>query len=193
MDFLYHGSSAQGINVLEPLSNLHGSNKKAVYLTGNIPYALVYIWDPIKTSTSQKWVTCGLKNGIVYYEEQFPNQLKAFYEGVEGYLYAVPKDSTIQPVENREQMYFSLNPIAVTEKIYIPNVYQELCKYQQQGTFRLLKFTDAPLEKQQQLTCMIARCIHQSDALHADNEGSYFFRKYFKEAWKQVGSEKQFS
>lgn len=87
MDFLYHGSSPQGINVLKPLSKLHGSNQKAVYLTENIPHALVYIWDSIKIGTCQKWVTCGLKNGIVYYEEQFPNQLQTFYEGVEGYIY----------------------------------------------------------------------------------------------------------
>lgn len=186
MDFLYHGSSTQGINVLKPLSKLHGSDQKAVYLTKNIPYALVYIWDSIKIGICQKWVTCGLKNGIVYYEEQFPNQLQTFYEGVEGYLYTVPKKITIHPIENREQMYFSLNPVAVTKQIYISDVYQELCKYQQQGTFRLLKFTDATFERQQQLIDTVAHCIHQSNALHTNSEESDFFKKYFKEAWNRA-------
>lgn len=31
--------------VLEPFSTLYGTDKKVVYLTGSIPYALVYIWD----------------------------------------------------------------------------------------------------------------------------------------------------
>ncbi len=187
-DFLYHGSSAQGIDILKPIFKLHNSDKKVIYLTSNLPYALVYIWDSIKTGTNQKWVTCGLKNGIVYYEEQFPNQLKEFYEGVEGYIYAVPKGDTIQGVEKREQMYFSTNPLSVTKTIYVPDVYQALCKCQQKGTFQLSKFTDATSEKQQQLIDMISDCIKQSGALNANNEDSHFFQRYFKEAWKKANS-----
>lgn len=40
---LYHGSSASGIKTLEPLSKLHGTDKSVLYLTSNLPYALVYI------------------------------------------------------------------------------------------------------------------------------------------------------
>lgn len=43
---LYHGSSVADITFLEPRSHLHGSqNEKVVYMSGSIPYALVYIWD----------------------------------------------------------------------------------------------------------------------------------------------------
>ncbi len=185
-DFLYHGSSVQGIKILKPVSDLHNCDKKGIYLTSNIPYALVYIWDSLKTGTNRKWVTCGLKRGIVYYEEQFPNQLQEFYEGVKGYLYAVPKESTLQAVEKREEMYFSTDPIAVHQTIYVPDVYQALCKCQEEGTFRLLKFTDAVREKQQQLIDMISDCIYKSGALTAKNDDSYFFQKYFKEAWKKA-------
>ena len=187
-NFLYHGSSVQGINTLNPISKLHNSDNKVVYLTSNVPYALVYIWDSIKTGTNQKWVTCGLKRGIVYYEEQFPNQLKELYEGVSGYLYVVPKDSTVQTVENREEMYFSTNPIAVRQTIYVPDVYQALCKCQQEGTFQLLKFTDATPEKQQQLIDMISDYLYQSGVLNEHNSDSYFFQKYFKESWKKAES-----
>lgn len=81
---LYHGSSVSDIDVLVPRSALHLSNERVVYLTSSIPYALVYIWDQQKTGSSKKWVTCWQSKGITYYEEQFPGQLRAFYEGVEG-------------------------------------------------------------------------------------------------------------
>ncbi len=68
---------------MNQISKLHNSNQKVIYLTSNLAYALVYIWDSIKIGTKQKWITCGVKNGIVCYEEQFPAQLREFYEGVE--------------------------------------------------------------------------------------------------------------
>lgn len=51
MDYVYHGSSVAGITALEARSKLHGSNDNIVYLTGNIPYALMYIWDGQKLGT----------------------------------------------------------------------------------------------------------------------------------------------
>lgn len=50
---LYHGSKVADIRSLEPRSKLHGSpEEKVVYLSGSIPYALVYIWDCEKTGYS---------------------------------------------------------------------------------------------------------------------------------------------
>ncbi len=189
-DFLYHGSSVQGIEILNPISKLHNSDQKVIYLTSNLAFALVYIWDSIKTGTKQKWITCGVKNGIVYYEEQFPDQLREFYEGVEGYVYTAPKVDTIQCVEKREQMYFSTKPLSITNTIYIPDVYQALCKCQEEGIFRLLRFTDATSEKQQQLIDMISDCIIQSGALCSNDEDSRFFKQYFHDAWEKASSGK---
>ena len=189
-DLLFHGSSVQGIEILNPISKLHNSDQKVIYLTSNLAYALVYIWDFMKTGTKQKWITCGVKNGIVCYEEQFPDQLREFYEGVEGYVYTVQKVDTIQRVEKREQMYFSTTPLPVTSTIYIPDVYQALCKCQEEGIFRLLRFTDATSEKQRQLIDMISDCIIQSGALHSNNEDSRFFQQYFHAAWEKASSGK---
>ena len=186
MDILYHGSSTNGIQVLQPRSKMHNSAKQTVYLTGSIPYALVYIWDQQKTGTNQKWVTCGLKNRIVYYEEQFPDQLRAFYEGVEGYLYTVEKSDSISPVSNRENMYFSSDPVPVKNKVYIPDVYQELCKFQEQGTVRLLKYADAAPKKQEELIQTVANYIRDADLICKNSDESNFFRKYFKLAWRSA-------
>ena len=72
--YFYHGSSRKGIKSIWANSRLHGTNQDVVYLTDNLCYALMYIWDENRLTT-QKHVTCGIKNGILMYEEQFPNQL----------------------------------------------------------------------------------------------------------------------
>lgn len=186
MEFLYHGSSVSGIQALQPHSRLHGSDEQVVYLSGSIPYALVYIWNQKKTGTRQKWVTCWLKNGIVYYEEQFPGQLRAFYEGTAGYLYTVQKSDLFHSVSNRELMYFSSESVSVETEIYIPDVYKELCRFQKQGKFKLLKFEEASPQRQAALIQTVADCIRDTHALHGDHEESHFFKNYFKAAWQKA-------
>lgn len=77
MNYLYHGSDVAGITALEPRSPLHNSDKRVGYLTGNIPYALIYIWDAKHTGYDRTYVTGWLRDGIASYEEQFPDQ---FYQ-----------------------------------------------------------------------------------------------------------------
>lgn len=85
----YHGSAIANLTELQPFSRLHQSEEQVVYLSSGLPYVLFYIWDAEKTGSSRKWVAGWLKDGVSYYEEQFPGQLRAFYEGAHGYIYLV--------------------------------------------------------------------------------------------------------
>lgn len=67
--YLYHGSEYVGIKELEPRSKLHNTDKKVLFLTDNIPYALYYIWDEEHNGYNGKHVTGWINNGIAYYEE----------------------------------------------------------------------------------------------------------------------------
>ena len=89
MKYYYHGSCTPGIVQLETRSKLHNTEENVVYLTDNIPYALFYLWDAEHNECSFKHVPGWTKNDIAYYEEQSPDQLKVFYQGVSGYLYCV--------------------------------------------------------------------------------------------------------
>ena len=109
----YHGSSASGIKTLEPLSKLHGTDKSALYLTGNLSYALVYIWDVEKAGARVKHITCGILRGVVYCEERFANQLEEFYGGVAGYVYRVENTPDFAPVSGREDMFYSSRSASV--------------------------------------------------------------------------------
>ncbi len=56
-NYFYHGSISSNITELKALSLLHDENKKVLYLTDNIPYALFYIWDGKHNNYDRKFVT----------------------------------------------------------------------------------------------------------------------------------------
>lgn len=182
---IYHGSAVPALTELLPLSALHGSDEKVVYLSSSVPYTLLYIWDAEKTQYSYKWVTGWVKDGIAYYEEQFPGQLKAFYEGVRGYVYSVLKSGDVLSLPHREDLFYSRNPVRVQNATEIPDVYQALLEYERTGKFCLLRFEDASEEKQVELTDRIATYIIQNNLTEQDSEESRFIKRYFARAWEK--------
>lgn len=183
---LYHGSAVPGVTELLPLSVLHGSGGKVVYLSPCIPYTLLYIWDAEKTQYSRKWVTGWVKDGIAYYEEQFPGQLKAFYEGVRGYVYGVLKNGDVQLLPDREDLFYSGTPIRVYRVTEIPDVYQALLEYERAGKLRVLRFENASEEKQAELTDRIAAYITENSLWKQDSEESRFMKRYFVQGWEKA-------
>ena len=104
---LYHGSACGDITALEPRSRLHGTDTQVVYLTDSPAYALFYLWNAQRTGTHAKHVTGGIRDGVAFYEEQFPGQLEAFYKGVSGWLYELSDAPTIRPVPDRPRLFYA--------------------------------------------------------------------------------------
>ena len=185
---LYHGSAVRGLTVLEPRSVLHGaSGEKVVYLSGSIPYALLYIWDGVKNHSPEKWVTGGIRDGGAFCEEQFPDQLRTFYGGVCGLVYGVQQGKWTRPVCNREQMYYSEEPVPVCRATEVTDVYRELLHWEEEGAFRVLRFTEASPERQAELTNRIADYILQNGLLHSGSRQARFLERYFQRAWEKAG------
>jgi hypothetical protein len=182
----YHGSIYPCITKLEACSILHQTNRRVVYLTDNVPYALYYIWDENITGYRGKHVTGWINGGTAYYEEQFPDQLKAFYQGVSGYLYVICHNEDIQPLENRDGMYYSLISMKVAEVMYIPDVYEELLKYESMGLFRVLRYNEQSENRQNELIELIASAIRRSDFFKNDESRANFMKKYFRKAWEKA-------
>lgn len=183
---IHHGSAIPSLTELKPLSRLHNTEKNVVYLSSSIPYVLLYIWDSEKTQSSRKYVTGWLKDGVAYYEEQFPGQLKAFYEGVRGYVYSVAQSDNVQIVQQREGMFYSELPVSVYCTTEIPDVYQELLRYEREGLFRVFRYEEASAEKQTELTERIATFIAKDGMIDRDDEQSRFMKRYFADAWEQA-------
>ena len=182
----YHGSAIAELTELQPLSKLHQSENRVVYLSSTLPYVLFYIWDTEKTGSSHQWVTGWLKDGVAYYEEQFPGQLRAFYEGVRGYVYSVMPSDSIQSMPQREDLFYSSDPLTVYRTQEIPDVYQTLLQYEREDRFKLLRFEDATPEKQEELIDRIASYICENKLTEQNNEHSRFMRKYFVDAWRRA-------
>lgn len=189
---LYHGSVTADIMELKANSPLHGNDKKVVYLTDNIPYALLYIWDGEHNNYSRKFVTGWIKNGIAYYEEVFPNQLETFYKGASGYLYFIEKNADFFAVDGREAMYYSEKNIIVENEVYIEDIYRELIKYETSGQFKLLRFNEQTKEKQNELINKSAGIIAKSDFFKNDEEKAKFYKKYFSAAWERAEQKSKF-
>lgn len=185
---VFHGSAVPDLDELLPLSKLHNSDQRVVYLSSSIPYVLLYIWDAEKMGCSRKWVTGWLKDGIAYYEEQFPGQLEAFYSGVRGYVYSVLRSESMESVQQREDMLCSTSPLEVYRVTEIPDVYRELMRYEQEGRFRVLRFEEATAEKQAELIDRIAAYIRSDILPDQEGELACFMKRYFTQAWEKAKS-----
>ena len=186
MKCYYHGSCTPGIIELEARSKLHNTAEKVVYLTDNMPYALFYMWDEEHNGCSAKHVTGWIKNDTAYYEEQFPDQLKTFYRGVSGYLYCIPDSTDIKVVEHRTNMFYCSMNAKVTESLYIPDVYEELLKFEADGKLVVLRYNEQSAERQNELVDFIAKgIIHEK--FYVDNESKKeFMKKRFPKSWEKA-------
>ncbi|MDE7233511.1 MAG: hypothetical protein K2N29_00440 [Ruminiclostridium sp.] len=182
---LYHGSIFADLKILKAVSFLHGTDKKVVYLTDNIPYALFYIWDGDHNNYDRKFVTGWIENKIANYEEVFPNQLELFYKGVSGYLYCIEKKG-ISSVNERKDMYYSETDIFIDRSFYVPDIYEELMKYEAAGKFKLLRFHEQSEKRQNELIDKYAHLIIKSDFFHNDEAKLKFYRKYLTAAWERA-------
>lgn len=182
-EWLYHGSITPGITTLEVRSRLHGTDKRVVYLTDSIPYALFYIWDSAHNGLRAKYVTGGFRGGQAFYEEQFPDQLRTLYEGVSGWLYRIPFTADTHPVEGREGLFYREGSANVGEAVFIPDVYAELLKYEAANELRILRYSDHTAERKAELTTMLAEGIRRSGYFENDPEQKAFMQRHFPQAW----------
>ena len=185
---LFHGSIVSKIETLHVTSKLHGTeDTMVVYLTASPVYALFYIWDAEHNKRTGKYVTCFIKNGKVYYEEQFPGMLKAFYQGVSGYLYCIPHTEDFDRVEGWEDMWYSRKDAGVTEVRFIPDVYDELMKYEKEGMLEVISYEKVAPERMKDLYEYMARKLVDNGIIKQPScEEAVFYQTYFEPVWKMA-------
>ena len=183
MEYLYHGSCMAGITKLQTISRLHNTQELVVYLTDFVPYALYFIWDIEHNLYQGKFVTGSIRDGIAYYEEVFPNQLKELYQGVSGYLYCIEKKDDFQPVVGREGMYCSHKEANIAKVIKIADVYEELLKYEAMGKFIVLRYNEQKEERQRELVEKYANFIKMKNFFQDNENKRGFYQRYLTESW----------
>jgi len=168
----YHGSPIAGIKVLSPPPG------RPLYLTDCRAYALFYIRD-----LEINWVTCGVRDGVVVYDEQFPGQLRVLYAGQSGWLYAC--EGEFAP-GNSPWIVLAHEPVPVTSAEFIPDAYEAILREIDAGTVRVDKYENKSEEYLQERTEGMARHIVKSGWLEADTPKARFAEQYFPAAWEMA-------
>lgn len=187
--YLYHGSIIEGIKVLRANAKQHnGDADKVVYLTLDYAYSLFYIWDSDKNKRKNKYITAYIKEGIVYYEEQFPNQFNQFYDGVSGYVYYADMSKVYSNLHrgDGESTYISKNDIEVVKYDYIENVKTKILEFVDEGKVKIIYYSDHSEEKKQELFYRIMFVILNKKLLCNESENARFFKKNFPDVWNEA-------
>lgn len=184
---LYHGSFYPYIRQLNAASENHDdSEEKVVYMTTNRAYALFYIWDAERNRRKNKWVTSWIKNGIASYHEQFPNQLKSFYDNVRGFIYYCSKNNDWVQASN-PNTWMCNHDVAIEGFEKVENVYEEILKYEAEGKVRILRFETMTSVEQEKTVQMMADFIIEKNYLLYPHEGdAAFLKSYNKLAWERA-------
>lgn len=130
-------------------------------------------------------MTGWVKDGIAYYEEQFPDQLKAFYQGASGYLYTI-RSSTACALKGRPNLFYSEADTPVSATTQIPDVYAALLDYEAKGELVVLRYAELPKARQTELIDLVASDIRQARFYADDPEKRDFMQRHFKCVWQKA-------
>ncbi len=149
---LYHGSPAAGITALEPRQS--GHDKPYVYLSDNPTLALLYAQNPIRRPGGffPYWFD---KDGMLHYDEYFPDQTLRMYQGHSGWIYQLEADGLTQ-LDRMPWVYLSETEVPVTRADFIPDLYAALLDAEHIGRLILHRYENFP-EAQQEIHRKIVR------------------------------------
>ena len=169
----YHGSPITGIHTLAPPPG------GPLYLTNNRAYALFYIRD-----MEINWVSCGVREGVVVYDEQFPGQLRALYAGRGGWLYACENDG-FKPGSS-PWIVLADRAVPVAAAAFIPDAYEAILREIKAGTVRVDSCESKTPRRRQEFNAHMAQSILEERWLGANTPRARFVERYFPEAWEMA-------
>lgn len=173
---LYHATTVPDLEILQANSWDREGNP-VLYLTDNFQYSLFYIRD-----LDINYVTCGVgTDGIVHYDEKFPNQLETLYRGMAGWVYEVD----VAPEQKKTNgVYVKRGDARVIGKTYISDALQAIQTEIKKGTVDFLAFAD---------TTEAQRALNQEGIVHLflsernmHPKKAAFLRTHFPEAWEEA-------
>ena len=183
----YHGTVIPGLKELRPFSSEFTSlPDPVVYLTTSKQLALHYIWDMKRIGVKMPMLKIQ-PDGVLIFQEMFSGALEYFYKGVSGYIYTCQGDF---PMDSRVQIPFctaSDTTVPVTEYEYIEDVYAQIMRYQERGTFVYEKYESLPQWRIDIIRGTILRFIHRNQLLiKREHAASRFVMEKFPQYWKEA-------
>ena len=138
----YHGIIFGGLDRILANANSHVDGGKVAYFTTDRVYALVCC-----RSKAENFVTMGPdSDGKQHYFERFPNQLKALYQGREGFLY---QPLSAEGLKNTKgHTWESAVDVPVVQKERIPDVYAEILREEELGRVIIHRYDEIDPQEQ---------------------------------------------
>lgn len=172
---LYHGSSTPNISVLHPFPSNH--DRPYVYLTHSIVLATIYAHNPL-TRPNGFFPYWWNRDGILCYDEYFPNQLEEIYAGQAGSVYECEGD--FPQLEQMKWVYLSEKDVPVLRCREIPDLYRQLLQYEKEGLLFVQRY-DQVSEKQREIWAnVVRRSLQQTDlSTPTGQEYAAYIRSHF--------------
>ncbi len=181
---LYHGSNTFGIKTLEP--HLADHERPYVYMSTLEIVAGFYMINGVERP--YYWFPYGFgRDGMVEYDELYPNALREVSEGKSGCIYVVEaEEKDLLPFKNIPVAKLATVPMKVLDCIEIPDCYRWLLEQEEKGAFRLCRFEDKSEKELLWWKNKIFEYIDSKDMIEIpDCSYAGFIREKFPEVWEK--------
>ena len=122
--------------MLKPRVSHLFDNRQVVYMTSNLPMALMYCIRHFEYSYGYRWKDG--RPGMIYFEEYFPDALAELYAGKSAWLYtceAGDYETTKKPNE-----YISFHPVRVIQAERVPDALEALLAQEGAGQLEIVRY-----------------------------------------------------
>lgn len=175
----FHSSQSKNISVLKPRISNH--NIPLVYLSSKRENTLVYLSNAVEKYCKEngfiyegiwsKWGPYGFQNGILQYEEYYPNALEETYGGVGGYIYSCSNIEADMDFELKiPDAIVSRKEVHIDSCEVIDDALVEILKAEKAGLINIVKYNDFITKRENWL-----RTIIKSEYNEAINHPEYRF------------------
>lgn len=174
---LFHGSATGGITQLRPFVSNHG--KAYVYLCDSEALATLYAHNalPRPNGWFPYWFN---KDGQLGYDEYFPGQLEAFYQGQSGYVYTA--EAELPRLDKMPWVHLSESPVDVAACRYIPDLLEELLSLEARGRLIIRRHETLPERMVETIRLMVLKEIKEKDLRsHPEDAYAQFIHAHYPE------------
>lgn len=170
---LYHGSDVPNLHELKPFASNH--DKPYAYLSTSDVLSLLYAHNAVKRPGGffPYWFD---KEGLLHYDEYFPDQTRLLYQGHAGWVYTAEADDLTQ-LEKMPWVYLSEKPVPVAKAEYFPDLYEALLQAEKDGRLMIRRYEDMT-DKQLEIRRNIVR---ESLKTHGEDDYRRFIRVHMPE------------
>jgi hypothetical protein len=187
MDF-YHGSIINGLTELLPFGGTGNNLPDAlVYLTTSKQLATHYIMDKQNRFGSSPMLHIR-DDGVLVFQEMFSGALEYVYKGLSGTLYHCVGDYPLNPSAGVLTTATSDKPVPVVDCEFVPDVYERILDYAEQGLFVMERYESLPNWRRDVIRGYVYRWVAQNKAYVTDpsDTGYQFYQAHYTQFWREA-------